>query len=100
MIRLPDLVGSPLSLNALREDLQVNHRTIARWACILERIYSIFRLPPLGAPHFRDVQGREVDFVIVEDGRPSGRRIFGPATGSGHARQRSSYAAWRSPRRR
>lgn len=123
MIRLPDLVGSPLSLNALREDLQLNHRTVARWAGILERLYSIFRLPPLGAPriravkreqkhyhldwtlppkdaqrfenlvavhlkkwvdfeadakgrdlelrYFRDVQGREVDFVIVENRRPT-----------------------------
>ncbi|MBU2573874.1 MAG: ATP-binding protein [Elusimicrobia bacterium] len=122
MIRLPDLVGSPLSINSLREDLQLNHRTVARWACILERIYAIFRLPPLGAPriravkkeqkhyhldwtlppkdaqrfenlvavhlkkwvelesdargrelelrYFRDVQGREVDFVIVENRRP------------------------------
>jgi len=95
---------------------------VARWAGILERIYSIFRLPPLGAPriravkkeqkhyhldwtlpptdaqrfenlvavhlkkwvdyeadakgrelelrYFRDVQGREVDFVIVENRRP------------------------------
>ncbi|MBI5881604.1 MAG: ATP-binding protein [Elusimicrobia bacterium] len=122
MIRLPDLVASPLSLNALREDLQLNHRTVARWAAILERIYAIFRLPPLGAPriravkkeqkhyhldwtlpprdaqrfenlvavhlkkwvefevdclgrelelrYFRDVTGKEVDFVIVEKGEP------------------------------
>lgn len=122
MLRLPELVGSPLSLNALREDLQVNHHTVARWAGILERIYALFRLPPLGAPqiravkkeqkhyhldwtlpptdsrrfenlaavhlkkwtdfeaeskgrnlelrYFRDVQGREVDFVIVEDRKP------------------------------
>lgn len=119
MIRLPDLVGSPLSLNALREDLQINHHTAARWALVLERLYAVFRLPPLGAPairavkkeqkhyhldwtlppsdaqrfenmvavhlkkwvdfevdtkgraldlrYFRDVQGREVDFVIVEN---------------------------------
>lgn len=122
MLRLPDLVGSPLSINALREDLQLNHRTVARWAGILERIYAIFRLPPLGAPriravkkeqkhyhfdwtlppqdpqrfenlvavhlkkwvefecdakgrelelrYFRDVQGREVDFVVTENRRP------------------------------
>ena len=122
MIRLPDLVGSPLSINALREDLQLNHHTVSRWAGILERMYAIFRLPPLGAPriravkkeqkhyhldwtlpprdaqrfenlvavhlkkwvdfeadtkgrelelrYFRDVQGREVDFVIVSDRQP------------------------------
>jgi len=122
MIRLPDLVGSPLSLNALREDLQVNFRTVERWANILERLYAIFRVSPLGAPviravkkeqkhyhldwtlpekeaqrfenlvavhlkkwvdfevdtkgrplelrYFRDVTGREVDFVIVENKIP------------------------------
>lgn len=122
ILRLPDLVGSPLSLNALREDLQVSHRAIAHWMDVLERVYAIFRLPPFGAPkiravrksqkhyhfdwslipdpakrfenlvashllkwvhfetdahgrdlelrYFRDVDGREVDFVILEDGRP------------------------------
>src|SRR5262249_26972751 len=29
--RLPELVGSPLSLNAVREDLQVSHATVANW---------------------------------------------------------------------
>lgn len=122
MLRLPDLVGSPLSLNALREDLQVSHGTVNKWLKILERLYGIFRLSPFGAPkiravkkeqkhyhfdwslvpdqskrfenmvashllkwvhfvddtegrdielrYFRDVDGREVDFVIMEDGKP------------------------------
>lgn len=121
-VRLPDLVGSPLSINALREDLQVSHATVARWVEILERLYAVFRLPPFGAPriravkkeqkhyqfdwslvpddslrfenlvashllkwvhfqqdaegrdvelrYFRDVDGREVDFVIVERKKP------------------------------
>jgi hypothetical protein len=122
MLRLPELVGSPLSLNALREDLQVSHRTVAGWVAILERLYAVFRLPPFGAPriravkkeqkhyhfdwtlvpgeaqrfenlvashllkwvhfrqdaegldldlrYFRDRDGREVDFVVVEGRRP------------------------------
>jgi predicted AAA+ superfamily ATPase len=121
-MRLPDLVGSPLSINALREDLQISHKTISRWVDILERLYSIFRLSPLGAPkiravkkeqkhyqmdwtlvptmslrfenlvachllkwthfeqdcfardlelrYFRDIDGREVDFVILENRKP------------------------------
>jgi uncharacterized protein len=125
MLRLPELVGSPLSLNALREDLQVSHRTVAGWMAILERLYVAFRLPPFGAPriravrkeqkhyhfdwtlvpaeaprfenlvashllkwvhfrqdaegldlelrYFRDRDGREVDFVVVEGRRP---RLF------------------------
>ena len=123
ILRLPDLVGSPLSINALREDLQVAHKTVAAWLDAIERLYAIFRLPPFGAPHiravkqerkhyhfdwslvpslgarfenlvachllkwvhhqqdtegrdtelrfFRDVDGREVDFVVVEDRRPT-----------------------------
>ncbi len=119
---LPERVGSPLSLNALREDLQVDHPTVARWAGILERVYGIFRLAPFGAPrlrvvkkerkhyhydwalvpnpgarfenlvashllkwlepqidtadrelelhYFRDIDGREVDFVITESRQP------------------------------
>ncbi len=122
MLRLPDLVGSPLSLNALREDLQISHKTVASWLAALERLYAIFRLAPFGAPriravkkeqkhyhldwslvpdpgarfenlvaahllkwvhyeqdtagreldlrYFRDIDGREVDFVITERGRP------------------------------
>lgn len=123
MLRLPELVGSPLSLNGLREDLQVSHKTVARWVQILERLYALFRLSPFGGPklraikqaqkhyhfdwtlvrddgprfenfaavhllkwtswledtqgrdvelrYFRDSDGREVDFVIVEDQRPT-----------------------------
>jgi predicted AAA+ superfamily ATPase len=121
-LRLPELVGSPLSINALREDLQLSHKTVDGWLRVLERLYAIFRLMPFGAPriravkkeqkhyqfdwslvpaeparfenliashllkwvhfeqdargrdvdlrYFRDTDGREVDFVVVE-----GRRL-------------------------
>lgn len=122
VLRLPELVGSPLSVNALREDLQLSHKTVEGWVRILERLYALFRLPPVGAPgiraikkarkhyhfdwslvpdpaarfenlvashllkwvhfrqdtegfdlelrYFRDVEGREVDFVVVERRTP------------------------------
>jgi len=122
MLALPDRVGSPLSRNALREELQINHETVTRWLDIFERLYAIFRIPPFGAPrlravkkeqkhyhydwtlvpddgarfenvvashllkwvhylfdtegrelelrYFRDVDGREVDFVVIERRRP------------------------------
>lgn len=54
--RLPMLVGSPLSLNALREDLGVAHRTVERWTEILERLLFIFRLAPFGPPRIRAVK--------------------------------------------
>ncbi|MCA9471775.1 MAG: ATP-binding protein [Nitrospirales bacterium] len=56
MLRLPELVGSPLSINALREDLQVSHKTLSSWVAVLERMYALFRLPPLGAPKIRAVK--------------------------------------------
>ena len=56
MIRLPELVGSPLSINALREDLQMSHKTVANWLSILERLYAIFRISPFGAPKIRAVK--------------------------------------------
>jgi predicted AAA+ superfamily ATPase len=56
LIRLPELVGSLLSVNALREDLEVSHRTVLRWLEILERLYAIFRVSPLGTPRVRAVK--------------------------------------------
>lgn len=122
VLRLPDLVGSPLSVNSIREELQLNHQTVSRWLDVLERMYAIFRIPPFGGPriravkkarkhyhfdwalvpdesqrfenlvashllkwvhhqrdtagrtielrYFRDVDGREVDFVLVEGRNP------------------------------
>ncbi len=122
VLRLPELVGSPLSPNALREDLQISHKTISHWLDILERMYAIFRLAPFGTPkiravkkerkhyhydwslvpeeakrfenlvashllkwahyledtqgrevelrYFRNMDGREVDFVLTENTRP------------------------------
>lgn len=56
LLRLPELVGSPLSVNALREDLQVSHLTVSNWIQILERLLALFRIPPFGAPHLRAVK--------------------------------------------
>ena len=56
MLRLPALVGSPLSVNALREDLQVGYKIVAKWLDILERLYAIFRLPPFRAPMLRAIK--------------------------------------------
>lgn len=43
---LPERVGSPFSLNSLREDLEVSHRAMTHWMDILERLYHLFRLRP------------------------------------------------------
>jgi uncharacterized protein len=70
-MRLPDLVGSPLSLNALREDLQISHKTISRWVDIFERLYMIFRLSPFGSPKIRAVKKEQkhyfYDWNVITD---------------------------------
>jgi len=63
-LRLPDLVGSPLSINALREDLQVSHKTVASWLKVLERMYAIFRLSPFGAPRIRAVKKEQKHYHL------------------------------------
>ena len=71
MLRLPDLVGSPLSINALREDLEVAHRTASNWLDTLERLFAVFRLPPFGAPRIRAVKQERkhyhFDWSVVRD---------------------------------
>jgi predicted AAA+ superfamily ATPase len=68
---LPARVGSPLSLNALREDLQVSHQTVARWTDMLERVYGIFRIAPFGAPKLRAVKKERkhyhYDWSVVQE---------------------------------
>jgi hypothetical protein len=69
--RLPALVGSPLSLNALREDLQVSHQSVSRWITMLENLYTIFRIYPFGAPKIRAVKKEakhyHLDWTLVAD---------------------------------
>lgn len=43
---LPNKVGSLLSLNSLREDLSVAHKTVSKWVDVLERFYYHFRIYP------------------------------------------------------
>jgi predicted AAA+ superfamily ATPase len=69
--RLPALVGSPLSLNALREDLQVAHKTVERWIDILERLMFVFRVSPFGPPPIKAVKKSRkhylIDWTPIED---------------------------------
>ncbi|MBF0502941.1 MAG: ATP-binding protein [Candidatus Riflebacteria bacterium] len=43
---LPERIGSPLSLNALREDLQVAFDTVKDWLAVLEQFYILFQVSP------------------------------------------------------
>jgi uncharacterized protein len=53
---LPEKVGSLLSLNSLREDLTVAHKTIALWMDILERFYYHFRIYPFAASAIKSLR--------------------------------------------
>lgn len=119
---LPFTVGSILSINSLREDLEVNFRTVKNWIDIFERNYICFKVSPFGSSkiksvkkesklyfwdwgliekrpakfenliavhllrlchwvtdiygqktelrYFRDIRGKEVDFIILKKGLP------------------------------
>jgi predicted AAA+ superfamily ATPase len=46
---LPERIGSLLSINALREDLNVNFRTVQNWLSVLERLFYLFVVKPYSA---------------------------------------------------
>lgn len=73
---LPSRVASKLSLNALREDLGVAHKTISLWVDILERFYYHFRIQPFATKRFRSLRKEAKlylwDWSEVED---SGARL-------------------------
>lgn len=70
-MRLPELVGSPLSINSLREDLGVSHGTATKWLQILERLYHVFTVLPFGSPKIKAVKKEfkhyHYDWSLVAD---------------------------------
>lgn len=54
--RLGDVAGGLLSINSLREDLEVAFETVRGWIAILERLDAVFRLPPWGSPRIKAVK--------------------------------------------
>lgn len=53
---LPEKVGSLLSINSLREDLEVTHKTISFWMDLLERFYYHFRIHPFTHSKIRSLK--------------------------------------------
>lgn len=80
-VRLPDLVGSPLSINALREGLQVAHRSVDRWLDLLERLMFVFRLLPFGPPKIKAVKKSRkhylYDWTPIQDQGPRFENLVG-----------------------
>lgn len=53
---LPSKVGSLLSLNSLKGDLGVTHKTISLWTDILERFYYHFRIYPFASTAIKSLR--------------------------------------------
>lgn len=53
---LPQRVGSLFSLNSLREDLQVTHKTLASWVDILEKFYYHYRIYPFQSTRIKSLR--------------------------------------------
>ena len=70
-LRLPELVGSPLSVNSLREDLSVSHQTISRYVDILERLYFLFRIYPFQSKYINAIKKEpkhyHFDWTTIDD---------------------------------
>lgn len=68
---LPERVGSPLSLNALREDLNVAFGTVRTWIEALSRLYYLFQIRPYSGKLARTLHKETkvylFDFTEIED---------------------------------
>jgi predicted AAA+ superfamily ATPase len=68
---LPSKVGSLLSINSIREDLEVSHRAVTNWINILEQFYYHFRIYPYQKQIIRSIKKEPklylFDWSEVED---------------------------------
>jgi predicted AAA+ superfamily ATPase len=53
---LPEKAGSLLSVNSLREDLEVSHRAVTSWLDILEAFFYHFRIYPFNKKAVRSIK--------------------------------------------
>lgn len=65
VLSLPDRVGSPLSVNSLREDLQTSHKTVTNWLEALRKVYLIFYVMPWSGSITRSIK-KEVKFYFYD----------------------------------
>ena len=54
--RLGAVAGGVLSINSLREDLEVAFETVRSWIGVLEKLDAVFRIPPYGPPRIKSVK--------------------------------------------
>lgn len=73
---LPAKVGSLLSLNSLREDLEVAHKTISLWMNVLERFYYHFRIYPYAATAIKSLRKEPKMYLWDWSEAPDGAARF------------------------
>lgn len=68
---IPERIGSPLSLNALKEDVGVAFETIRDWLLVLEQFFYLFRVFPFTGSLTRTLRKESktylFDWVEIED---------------------------------
>ena len=68
---LPERIGSPLSVNSIREDLGINFMTAQGWLEALERLYYLFKIRPYAGRMARTLRREEkaylFDFTVIEN---------------------------------
>ncbi|MBI5300316.1 MAG: ATP-binding protein [Deltaproteobacteria bacterium] len=68
---LPSKIGNPLSLNSLREDIEVSHTAIRTWLTALKLVYVIFAIKPYSKNMIRSLKKAEkcyfFDWTRVEN---------------------------------
>jgi len=68
---IPERVGAPLSINSLREDLDVAFETVRDWLLLLENFYYLFRIRPFSGSLARTLKKETkaylLDWVEVAD---------------------------------
>ena len=68
---IPERIGSPLSLNALKEDVGVAFETIRDWLLVLEQFFYLFRVTPFTGKLARTLRKESkvylLDWVEIEN---------------------------------
>jgi hypothetical protein len=61
---LPERIGSPLSVNSLKEDLGINFMTVQGWLEALERLYFLFKIRPYAGRLARTLRREEKAYLF------------------------------------
>jgi predicted AAA+ superfamily ATPase len=73
---LPSKVGSPLSINSLREDLGYHHSTLVNWINIIKELYLVFTIRPWHRNILRSIRKEVKLFFFDWSGLPDQGRRF------------------------